>query len=462
MNKDEGVRCVLMKVVSEGLSHFSYFVGNGRTAFVVDPRRDVEAYLDLAKRNEMNITHILETHRNEDYVIGSQELVERTGAKVLHGAGLPWRYGEIAKDGMRVRFGDLLLEALSTPGHTYESMSYVLRDGDTEEPLAVFTGDALFVGEVGRTDLAGPSERERLSELLFASLHDRILPLGDSVILAPAHGGGSVCGGDISERDISTLGVERKTNPRLQMPRKDFVRFKMKERIERPPYFSRMEAMNLGHAPLSGMPEPKGMAPKEFAAAKGKGGFVVDTRFPHSYAGAHIDGALSIWIDGIPVYAGWLVPYDRPLLLVVEDPIQVERLVRMFVRLGFDYVAGYLRGGMVQWYREGLAYTTLPTMDVKQLQKEMSEGDVFVLDPRPYGEWAEVHLKEANHLFVGELASNLDKVPRDKPVASMCSVGFRGSMAAGILRDHGYRNVRIVLGGVSGWEASGFEVEKGD
>ena len=450
----------LERIVSEGLAHFSYLVGSGAKAFVVDPRRDCQVYADLAKREGMRITHIFETHRNEDYAIGSQDLVQLTGAKVLHGPGLDWEYGEELADGQRYRFGGLELEAVHTPGHTYESMSYVLRDTSAgSEPVLAFTGDTLFVGDVGRTDLPGPEHRRKLSELLYDSLHKRLLTLGDGCIIAPAHGAGSVCGGDIADRATSTIGLERTQNPLIRLSKEDFVERKMREILERPPYFSQMEIMNQRrHLPLSGLPVPQPLVPGEFAEAIGSGAVVVDTRLPHSYAGAHTKGSSSIWIDGLPAYAGWLLPYDRPLLLVVEDEQQVERVVRMLVRIGYDNVQGYLRGGMVQWYREGLPYESTKTMDVHELKALMSKEEVFVLDPRPHHEWAELHLEGAKHIFIGDLEKHLEEIPKDRPVASMCSVGFRGSMAAALLQERGYDNVAIVIGGVNAWKAAGYPV----
>jgi len=453
------------RIVSEGLAHFSYFVGDGAVAFVIDPRRDCDVYLEMAKREGMTITHIFETHRNEDYAIGSQELVERTGARVWHGPVLDWGYGETLEDGQEFKLGDLRLRAIHTPGHTDESTSYAIFDSSSgEEAVMVFTGDALFVGDVGRTDLYGPGDRERLSRTLYRSLHEEILKLGDGAIVCPAHGAGSVCGGDIHDRALSTIGLEKLQNPLLQLTEKEFVRRKMAEKLEVPPYFRRMEIMNLKrHVAMSGLPAPKPMLPKEFSSVLSEGAVVLDTRMPQSFAGAHIKGSTSIWLDGLATYAGWLLPYDQRLLLVVEDPLQVERAVRILVRLGYDNLYGYLRGGMVQWYRENMPYETIKTMTVRELrQLMMANEDVLVLDPRPHHEWTEAHLPEAEHIFVGELEKNLDRLPKDGLIASMCSVGFRGGMAAAILKRHGYENVVNVLGGTSAWIAAGYHVVRGD
>jgi len=450
------------RIEAEGLAHFSYIVVEGSKAFVVDPRRDCEIYLQIARREGARITHVFETHRNEDYAIGSMEMAERTGAKAFHGPGLDFDYGETLGDGQTFSFGDLELKAIHTPGHTDESMSYVLLDkGTGDEAVVVFTGDALFVGDVGRTDLPGPDKQERLSHALFHSLHDKLMTLGDGAIVYPGHGAGSVCGGDISERAFSTIGLERRQNPLLRLTEKEFIKDRMEQKLDRPPYFRRMEAMNLHrHAAMSGLPEPDPLSPRELRAALDNGGLLLDLRMPNSVAGAYIKGANSIWIDGLAGYVGWLLPYDAPIYLVVEDPLQVERVVRILVRMGYDHVAGYLRGGMSQWLREGHPYEILPTMNVAQTKNLVQEGKAIILDPRPGHEWDEIRVPGAKHVFVGELKSRLAEVPRSIKVACMCSAGFRGSMAAVMLRNLGYDNVLNVLGGIGAWKAAGFEVEQ--
>ncbi|MHA1132609.1 MAG: MBL fold metallo-hydrolase [Candidatus Helarchaeota archaeon] len=227
----------LKRIESEGLAHFSYLIGAKNEAIVIDPRRDCQVYYDLAREEEIKIKYIFETHRNEDYVIGSAELAHLAGAEIFHGAGLDFKYGTPIQDGQAFNFGDLILKALHTPGHTDESMSYTLHDPSAgSEPIMIFTGDALFIGDVGRIDLYGPEEAPRLAEALYDSIFDKILPLGDGVILLPAHGAGSVCGGNIATREYSTLGLERLQNPVLQKSKEEFIQFKVSEEHDRPPY----------------------------------------------------------------------------------------------------------------------------------------------------------------------------------------------------------------------------------
>ncbi|MDY7041220.1 MAG: MBL fold metallo-hydrolase, partial [Chloroflexota bacterium] len=293
---------------SAGLAHYSYLIGDGNQAVVIDPRRDGEEYVRTAAREGMRITHVLETHRNEDYVIGSGELASRTGAVVLHSAQdeLDYGYGERISDGETLRIGRLKLEALHTPGHTRGHMSYLLHDPGGA-PWMVFTGDALFAGDVGRTDFYGREKLAEMTGLLHESLFRRILPLGDEVIVCPAHGAGSVCGTAIAERVWTTVGLERKHNPKLRYNDKsDFVEH-VGRMLEYPPYFRMMEKLNLEGPPvLGGLPDPSPLSPEEFAA-QAKDALVLDTRMELGFGSAHVPGAISIWEEGLSSFAGWFL-----------------------------------------------------------------------------------------------------------------------------------------------------------
>jgi hydroxyacylglutathione hydrolase len=241
---------VFERIKSEGIAHNSYLIGSENDAAVIDPRRDCQVYIDLAQQRGLKIKYIFETHRNEDYAVGSVELNHFTRAEIYHGPGLDWKYGNTSRDGQQFQIGKLRLTAINTPGHTDESMSYAVTDlSSGEATVMVFTGDTLFVGDVGRTDLYGPKEAPRLASNLYDSIFNKLLPLGDGVILCPAHGAGSVCGAHIADRDESTLGVERTQNPILQMSRDEFIKYKVAEKLERPHYFHQMEKYNLEGLP---------------------------------------------------------------------------------------------------------------------------------------------------------------------------------------------------------------------
>ncbi|MFC1910078.1 MBL fold metallo-hydrolase [Chloroflexota bacterium] len=283
------------RIKSEGIAHNSYMVASGSEAFVVDPRRDCQVYVDLARQEGVRIRYIFETHGNEDYVVGSLELQQSTGAEIFHGPGLEWKYGNMLSERQEFIIGRLKLTAIGTPGHTHESMSYVLTDISTgNEAVIVFTGDALFVGDVGRTDFYGVDNVPKVASSLYDSIFNKILPLGDGVILCPAHGSGSVCGINIASRDESTLGIEKRQNPVLRLTRKeDFVKFKMAEKPEVPYYFRQMEKYNLEGPPLLGcMPLPAPLTPKEFKLAMEKGAVVYRYQPPGRFRWSAYQGGL--------------------------------------------------------------------------------------------------------------------------------------------------------------------------
>jgi hydroxyacylglutathione hydrolase len=453
---------IFERIESAGIAHNSYFIGSGGSAVVIDPRRDCQVYVDYAQQKGLRIKHILETHRNEDYVVGSIELNSITGAEIYHGPGLDWKYGNTLRDGQQFRIGNLRLMAMHTPGHTDESMSYAVADLATgQATVMVFTGDALFVGDVGRTDLYGPDEASRLASDLYDSIFNKLLPLGDGVVLCPAHGGGSVCGLHIASRAESTIGIERIQNPALQKKDKhEFVRYKLAEKPEKPPYFSQMETYNLQGPPLLGcLPLPAPLTPAEFRGERDRGAILVDTSEPAAFGGAHIKGAYSIWLEGLPIFAGWVLPYDKPILLVLEDQSHLERAVRYLIRAGYDRIIGYLRDGIEGWYNAGFPTQSLPLLSVHQLKNMLDRHEkLVVLDTRGQDEWESGHIAGSLHIYVGHLEQRLAEVPGDKPIAVICNVGHRAGLGASILLRAGYPEVYNVLGSVRAWIAAGFPV----
>jgi hydroxyacylglutathione hydrolase len=453
---------IFERIKAAGIAHNSYLIGSGSNAMVIDPRRDCQIYVDFVQEKGLKIKYIFETHRNEDYVIGSIELNNITRTEIYHGPGLDWEYGNTLRDGQQFRIGSLRLTAIHTPGHTDESMSYAIADLATgEATVMVFTGDALFVGEVGRTDLYGQEEAPRLASNLYDSIFNKLLPLGDSVILYPAHGGGSVCGLHIANRDESTIGIERIQNPILQIKNKnEFVKYKLAEKPESPHYFRQMEKLNLEGPPLLGcLPLPAPLTPTEFGKEMNKGAVVVDTSEPAAFGGAHIKGVYSIWLEGLPVFAGWVLPYDKPILLVLEDQAHLERAVRYLIRAGYDQIAGYLRDGTEGWYNAGFPTENLPLLSVHQLKGMLDRGEeLLVLDTRGQDEWESGHIAGSLHIYVGYLEQRLGEVPKDRPIAVICNVGHRAGLGASILLRAGYPSVYNVLGSVKAWVAAGFPV----
>jgi len=454
---------ILETIKSEGLAHLSYFVGSINEAIVIDPRRDCQVYIDIAQRKGMAIKNIFETHRNEDYVIGSPELAHFTKAKIHHGSGLAFKYGQTLEEGQEFHFGKLKLTAIHTPGHTDESTSYALADLDAgEEPVVAFTGDALFIGDVGRTDLYGPKEARRMTENLYNSIFKKILPLGDGVILCPAHGAGSVCGGAISEREQSTLGLERVLNPILQKKKEEFIEFKLSEHHERPTYFRRMEQYNMEGPPILGhLPNPNPLLPAEFQEQMDLGAVIVDTRTAPAFGGAHIKGSYNIWLNRLPLYSGWILPYDKPILLVLEDLGNLETAVRYLIRLGYDRIIGYLYDGIEAWYKKPFPLDHLGLLTVQELKERLDRGDeLMVLDVREKDRWLHGHIKGALHIYAGHLGQHLDEIPKDRPIVVTCKAGNHASLTASILRREGYREIYNLLGGMTAWQNAGYTVTK--
>jgi hydroxyacylglutathione hydrolase len=443
---------IFQRIRSEGLAHLSYFIGSGDEAAVIDPRRDVDVYLDIARQNCMAIKYVLETHRNEDYVIGSRELNAHTGCTIYHGKHLPFKYGESIGEGARIIVGGLHIRALETPGHTSESMTYVLyENGDA--PLMAFTGDALFFGTTGRTDLWG--EKGEAAGILYESIMGKILPLGDQTILCPAHGAGSVCGTGFSDRDEGTIGGERLTNPDLRLNKKEFIEKKMAEPLEMPPYFKMMESYNLNGPPVTyGPPKPAPMSPLEFKAAMG-GGMLIDARMPTAFS-AHIPGAYSIWLEGMATWPGWVASYDKPIYLLLERDEDAATAARYLYRLGLDNVKAYLCGSFQPWLNGGHDTEFLGLLVPDALAGMLSAGNVTVLDVRSEAEWKNGRIKEAKHIYVGELERRIGEVPRGRPVACICSTGLRASLAASILKRAGFSEVYNVLGGITAWKAKDY------
>ncbi len=311
----------IVSIKSEGLAHNSYFLSDRNEAAVVDPRRDCLIYKDLAEKECAKIRYVLETHRNEDYVTGSLELQNITDAEVCHSKELPFKYGEHnLSDGEILSVGNLKIKALHTPGHTNESLCYAVYQSENGGALFALTGDTLFVGSVGRTDLYGKDVQPKQAEKLYTSLIEKLLPIGDHVIIYPAHGAGSICGNEIGDQEFSTIGYEKKTNPFLQLHKDAFVTRAVGEEMLVPPYFRKMEEYNLNGPPLiSTLQVPGALGISDFEREMHRPNtVVVDTRMPYAFAGSFIPDSLSIWLGGTTIYPGWLLNYDQKILFVHE------------------------------------------------------------------------------------------------------------------------------------------------
>ncbi|MFB3888616.1 MAG: rhodanese-like domain-containing protein [Candidatus Bathyarchaeia archaeon] len=455
----------LFTIKSEELAHNSYFLTDGEEAAVVDPRRDCQVYTRLAQRECVRIRYIFETHRNEDYVVGSTELRNVTEAEVCHSKELPFKYGEHSlSDGETLTLDALKIKAVYTPGHTDESLCYIVyMPAKSADAVMAFTGDTLFVGSVGRTDLQGEKAQPKQAEKLYTGICEKLLPLGDQVLVYPAHGAGSVCGNDISDQGFSTLGYEKKTNPYLKLSREAFIERALAQEFLVPPYFRKMEEYNLNGAPLlHGLPEPKPLSVSEFEAESHElDTEVVDTRLPYAFAGSHIPGSLSLWLGGTAVYPGWLLNYDQRVLFVLERPSDIVRVSAHFWRLGFDNIYGFLCKGMSEWQEQGKPISRLGVLSASELKEKLDLKRAVVLDVREPHEWSEDGwIEGAERVFFGHLPQRLEGMERNRRYAVTCSVGNRGSIAASLLKRKNFVEVYNVLGGMTAWRNLGYPVTK--
>ena len=445
------------QIESKGLAHYSYLIGDETEAVVIDPRRDADIYVRKAQENAMDIETVLETHRNEDTLVGSLEVQRQTGADIWHADGqLPYQYGSPTQDGQRWKVGRLQIEALSTPGHTPGSFSYLLYDAEGN-PWAVFTGDALFAGDVGRVDFLGEDHIPEMAGKLYESLFSKILSLDDGVLVCPAHGAGSACGFDIAERRISSIGIEKDSNPRLQHPDREAFVADVGEVLDKAPYFSRMEKYNMEGAPLLGdIPTARALGPAQFARElESEDTLVVDIRSEFEFASSHIDGSMFIFQDGLEEFAGLFVPLDAKILLVNDGKYPDDSITRLR-RIGFDDVAGYLAGGMNHWLSAGHRIESTSSVSVQDLCTLLDgSGDYWLLDVRTEEELLRNGVIEgAYNIPIPSIRERMDEIPRDEDVYIFCGSGLRATIVASILQRAGYQNTSVIFGGVRGWSST--------
>lgn len=461
-----------------GLAIYSYIVGEEKSkqCAVIDPTRDVDEYLEIARREGLRITHVLETHVHADFVSGSAELKARLGDDVqviVSGMGgevwTPPYADRVVADGEEIALGTVRLKAIHTPGHTPEHVSWALYD-DTQSkdtPWLVFTGDFLFVGDVGRPDLLGDEARKTLAHQLYRSVFGVLPGLPDFTEVYPAHGAGSLCGKAIGSRSTSSLGYERRFSGALQ-PREEprWVSTLLEGMPIAPPYFLRMKKVNSEGPKVLG-PEPLGrkrFSAKEVHERVCEHCLVLDVRPKEAFAAAHIPGSVNIPLgSNLPTWAGWVLPYDRPILIVPDDPADVPEVVTHLLRVGFDDVQGYLEGGLADWETHGFELGRLETASVRELAARLGKdsGRPFVLDARTESEWDSGHVEGALHIHGVKLQERMTEVPKDRPVAVVCGSGYRASIASSFLKREGYEDVTNVLGGMSAWDAAGLPTVKG-
>jgi hydroxyacylglutathione hydrolase len=438
------------------LSHASYLIGSGGVAAVVDPQRDVGIYIEDAVRHGLKIEHVIETHLHADFISGHGELAALTGASIYLGARAGAKFAHVpVKDGDELHFGNCTLRFLETPGHTVESISILVTDTEqSPEPVAVLTGDTLFIGDVGRPDLAPDLTPQQLAGMLYESLHNKLLTLPDAVAVYPAHGAGSLCGRQMSAERSSTIGQQRIANFALQAKSKEeFVRLLTAELPERPGYFAQDAELNRsGPTPLSDLDIPIGLPAAQIPALQREGVLVLDTRPAMQFGGAHIPGAIHIALSGqFASWAGRLIGLDQRLILVTEDRDAMLEARTRLARVGMENVAGYLEEGMAAWFREALPVGQVAQITVQDLHRELPH--VQLVDVRQPGEHEQMRIAGAALKPLPKLTALLGELDRDNPVAVHCKSGYRSSIATSLLARAGFTNVMNVIGGIDAWNA---------
>ncbi|HTM47991.1 MAG TPA: rhodanese-like domain-containing protein [Bryobacteraceae bacterium] len=444
------------------LAHASYMIGSNGVAAVVDPRRDVDIYLEAAAAKNLRIEHIIETHVHADFVSGHRELAERTGARIYLGAGSGAEFPHVAvKDGDEIQFGDCRLRFLHTPGHTLESVCILMKDsGAPDRPASVFTGDTLFVGDVGRPDLSPTHTPQQLAAILYRSIHEKLLTLPDDTEILPAHGAGSLCGRQMSSESSSTIGKQKQSNyALLARTSEEFVHLLTDNLPARPEYFARDVDLNRrGAASLSNRAPLAALAAPEVLRLQKEGAIVVDTRPAMEFAVAHVPGSVHIALTG--QYASWaarILGLDMPLIIAGEDPEHVRESQMRLARVGIENVAGYLADGVAGWIQNGFELDYIPQITVQDfvgLRNEQPDR-IAVLDVREPGEAAAGVIENAMCIPLGKLGSRLAELDRGKLLVVHCKGGFRSSIATSILRRAGFRDVANLIGGFDAWKTAG-------
>ena len=451
------------------LAHASYMIGSEGVAAVIDPQRDVDLYLEAAAGKNWKIEHIIETHLHADFVSGHHELAERTGARIYLGAGSGAEFPHVeVQDGDEIEVGRCSLRFLQTPGHTLESICIVMKDGgDPGRPGAVFTGDTLFVGDVGRPDLSPNHTPQQLAAMLYESLHEKLLALPDDTEIYPAHGAGSLCGRQMSAEISSTIGKQRHSNyALLARTSEEFVRLLTDDLPARPEYFARDADINRrGAAPLSALPALPALTAPDVLGMQREGAVVVDTRQAMEFAVAHVPGSVHIALTG--QYASWaarILGLDTPLILVGEDPEQVRESQVRLARVGIENLTGYLADGIVGWLEGGHELDYIPQITVPDFVelREQEPDRVAVLDVREPGEAASGAIEGSVSIPLGKLGSRLAELDRGKLLVVHCKGGYRSSIATSILRRAGFRDVANLIGGFDAWKTAGLPCTAGD
>ncbi len=436
----------------KGLSHYSYAVGDAKKGeiAIIDPQFDVDIYLEYAQKHDLTISHVFETHIHADYVSGARYLADQTKAILLlsgYDKGEKYEVSFPHKeclDGEEFHLGNVTLQAVHTPGHTPEHLSFLAQVAG--EPKALFSGDFLFVGSVGRPDLLGKEETIALAKRLYHSVQTKLKNLPNNLPVFPGHGAGSFCGGGMLSHPSSTLGQERLTNPFLKpkLTEKEFIDLLLARTPSRPDYFLRMKTYNSSEERKQ-MPTAIPLDPKAFKLELEKGAIILDLRDQKAFSKGHIPGAICIGAGvKLGFWASTTISHDTPILLVAPDPLRIDEAVRSLARVGFYQIGGYLKGGNARWQGEGFPLEVVGEVFPDQLR---FQKEVHLIDVRTPSEWANGHIEGALHIPCSELSKRLGELPEGK-LLFICAGGYRSVLAASLAKKGGREEVSHLPGGM--------------
>lgn len=436
------------------LAHASYYIGSEGEAAIIDPQRDVQQYLDEAEANGQKIKYIIETHSHADFVSGHLELAEKTGAEIIYGQRANTTFPTYkVKDGDELSVGNIKLKFLETPGHTPEGITILAqKEGETDK---LFTGDTLFIGDVGRPDLVGSKgfTAEQMGAMLYDSLYEKILPLPDETEVYPAHGAGSLCGKSLSKETWSTLGEQRKNNYALQpMTKEEFIKIVAADQPEVPQYFPKSASKNLeGSLSLADLPKPVALSNEEI---QNFDGVVIDVRQNVEYGASHVPNSINIGLGGqFASWAGTMIPIGTPIALVGDTQEQIDEAFMRLARVGHDSVKGFTLIGEYKGETK-----TVEQIEVGKV-KEILSNEVQFVDVRRPAEHANGHAIQTINLPLDKLSKELDKLNPTKPTYVICQSGYRSSLATSILENAGFEKVYNVTGGTKAWMDAGLDTE---
>ena len=447
----------VQQIYTDCLSEASYFISSNGEAAIIDPIRDSNFYLQIAKDNNSVIKYIFETHFHADFISGHLELAGKTNATIIFGPATKASFNfHMAADGEEFKIGNISVEAVHTPGHTIESTCYLLKN-EQGKPYCIFTGDTLFAGDVGRPDLSsGNLSKEELASILFDSIQNKLMPLDDDIIVYPAHGPGSSCGKNIGPQIQSTIGNEKQTNYAMQpQSREDFIKAVTSDLPEPPAYFPINAKINKeGYSNLDKIKAKslQSLTLDEFKKKIKNNAIILDTRNPDDFTNGFIPGSLFIGLKGrFAEWAGSLLPFDQPVVLITEEGKEEETVIRL-ARVGFENVEGYLAGGFETWKNAGEEIDLVINVEADELAMDIPfDSRLTVVDVRRMNEFAEGHVTNAINMPLDEMTdvAQIAQLEEDQNLYVHCKSGYRSVIATSLLKQQGYHNLRNVLGGWS-------------